>query len=111
VPKTAVSQTAAERALKAELTVRRAPGGTGALADAWLTAELGWSTGTEHTYRSTVRAQVIPASGRLCLREVTPGTVTRALATIAKTSGPGATKTDGPSVPVADVRSPSPTAR
>jgi integrase len=63
------------------------------LADTWLAADHGWSTGTERTYRSTVRAQVIPAFGRLCLREITPGTVSRALATIAKTSGPGAAKT------------------
>jgi integrase len=102
VSKTAASRAAAERALKTELTVRRAPGGTGALtagtrvaalADAWLAADHGWSTGTERTYRSTVRAQVVPAFGRLCLREVTPGTVSRALATIASKSGPGAAKT------------------
>src|SRR4051794_11944584 len=102
VSKTATSRAAAERALKTELTVRLAPGGTGtltagtrvsALADAWLAADHGWSTGTERTYRSTVRAQVIPALGRLYLREVTPGTVSRALATIASTSGPGAAKT------------------
>src|SRR4051812_43341243 len=102
VSKTGASRAAAERALKTELTVRRAPGGTGALtagtrvsalADAWLAADHGWSTGTERTYRSTVRAQVVPAVGRLCLREVTPGTVSRALATIASTSGPGAAKT------------------
>jgi uncharacterized protein YndB with AHSA1/START domain len=49
------------------LTVRRAPGGTGALiagtrvsalADTWLAADHGWFTGTERTYCSTVRAQV-----------------------------------------------------
>jgi integrase len=102
VSKTAASKAAAERALKTELTVRRAPGGTGsltagsrvsALADAWLAADHGWSTGTERTYRSAVRAQVVPAFGRLCLREVTPGVVSRALATMAQTSGPGAAKT------------------
>src|SRR3954452_20177976 len=83
VSKTAASRAAAERALKTELTVRRAPGGTGsltagsrvsALADAWLAVDHGRSTGTERTYRSTVRAQVVPALGRLYLREVTPGT-------------------------------------
>lgn len=102
VSKTAASRAAAERALKVELTVRRSPGGTGALtaasrmatlADAWLAAEHGWSTGTERTYRSTVRTQVIPAFGQLCLREITPGTVNRALTTIAQRSGPGAAKT------------------
>ena len=102
VSKTAASRAAAERALKTELTVRRAPGGTGsltagsrvsALADAWLAADHGWSTGTERTYRSAVRAQVVPAFGRLCLREVTPGVVSRALATMAQTSGAGAAKT------------------
>ncbi|SOC52814.1 Site-specific recombinase XerD [Blastococcus aggregatus] len=102
VSKTAASRAAAERALKVELTVRRSPGGTGALtagtrvsalAEAWLAAEHGWSTGTERTYRSTVRTQVIPAFGRLCLREITPGTVNRALTRIAQRSGSGAAKT------------------
>ena len=119
VSKTAASRAAAERALKTELTVRRAPGGTGSLtagsrvavlADAWLAADHGWSTGTERTYRSTVRAQVVPAFGRLCLREVTPGTVSRALATIASTSGPGAAKTARACYRGCS-RSPSPTAR
>ena len=64
-----------------------------ALADAWLAADHGWSTGTERTYRSAVRAQVVPALGRLCLREVTPGVVSRALATMASTSGVGAART------------------
>src|SRR3954454_19296114 len=102
VSKTGASRAAAERALKTELTVRRAPGGTGALpagtrvsalADAWLAADHGWSTGTERTYRSTVRAQVVPAVGRLYLREVTPGTISRALGTIVSTSATGAAKT------------------
>src|SRR3954471_17424650 len=59
VSKTAASRAAAERALKAELTVRSASGGTGSLtagtrvstlAHTWLAAEHGWSTGTERTY-------------------------------------------------------------
>ena len=102
VSKTGASRAAAERALKAELTTRRAPGGTAALtsgsrmtalADAWLAADHGWATGTERTYRSVVRTQVKPAFGQLCLREVTPGVVGRALSAIAKNSGPGAAKT------------------
>jgi hypothetical protein len=81
VSKTAASRAAAERALKAEPTVRRAPGGTGALtagtrvstpADTWLAAEHGWSTGTERTYRSTVRTQVEPAFGQLCCARSRP---------------------------------------
>jgi hypothetical protein len=78
VSKTAASRAAAERALKTELTVRRAPGGTGALtagtrvaalADAWLAADHGWSTGTERTYRSTVRARSSrPSVGCVCAR-------------------------------------------
>ncbi len=36
---------------------------------------------------------MIPAFGQLCLREITPGTVNRALTTIAQRSGPGAAKT------------------
>ena len=60
------SRAAAERALKAELTVRVAPGGSGALtaamrvdalADAWLAAANGWSTGTERTYASIGRSE------------------------------------------------------
>jgi hypothetical protein len=73
------------------------------LADTWLAADHGWSTGTERTYRSTVRAQVVPAFGRLCVREVTPGVVSRVLATIATTSGPGAATT-ARGVPVGVVR-------
>jgi hypothetical protein len=50
VSKTAASRAAAERALKTELTVRRAPGTrVSALADTWLAADHGWSTGTERT--------------------------------------------------------------
>jgi integrase len=40
-----------------------------------------------------VRTCVVPAFGELCLREVTPGRVSRALTSIAKSSGPGAAKT------------------
>lgn len=63
VSKTGPSRAAAERALKAELTTRRAPGGGAALTpgtrmtalvDAWLAADYGWSTGTERTYGSVV---------------------------------------------------------
>ncbi|MCW2635791.1 MAG: Integrase [Blastococcus sp.] len=102
VSRTGVSRAAAERALKAELSVRRGPGGAGALTgssrvsalvDAWLAADHGWSTGTERTYRSVVRTCVVPAFGELCLCEVTPGRVSRALTSIAKSSGPGAAKT------------------
>src|SRR3954447_11647256 len=102
VSKTGPSRAAAERALKQALTARRTPGGTvaltagtrmTALVDAWLAADHGWSTGTERTYRSVVRTQVRPAFGQLCLSEVTPGVIGRALSTIAKNSGPGAAKT------------------
>jgi hypothetical protein len=53
------SRAAAERALKTEFARRQAPGGAGAitaatrvsaLADAWLEADHGWSTGTTRTY-------------------------------------------------------------
>ncbi|MGR7026229.1 phage integrase central domain-containing protein [Geodermatophilus sp. URMC 62] len=96
------SRAAAERALKAELTSRQAPGGVGAitsatrmvtLADAWMEADHGWSTGTQRTYRSVVNRQVKPAFGQLCIREATPGVVSRALSAIARSSGPGAAKT------------------
>ncbi len=40
-----------------------------------------------------INKQVRPAFGQLCIREVTPGVVSRALAAIAKSSGPGAAKT------------------
>lgn len=102
VSKVGPSRAAAERALKAELTSRQAPGGVGAitsatrmatLADAWMEADHGWSTGTQRTYRSVINKQVKPAFGRLCIREVTPGVVSRALSAIAKSSGPGAAKT------------------
>jgi integrase len=101
VSKVGPSRAAAERALKAELAARQSPGGSGAigagmrlenLADAWLEAAHGWSTGTERTYRSVVRNQVKPALGRLLVREVTAGVISRALSAIAKTSGPGAAK-------------------
>jgi integrase len=101
VSKIGASRAAAERALKRELATRRAPGGGGpitagtrvdALADAWLLADHGWSTGTERVYRSMVKNQVKPALGQLCIREVTPGIVSRALAAIAKSSGPSAAK-------------------
>jgi integrase len=101
VSKTRSSRAAAERALKQELASRRAPGGAAAitsgtrmtvLADAWLAADHGWSTGTFATYRSVVKTQVKPAFGQLCLREVTPGAIGRALTAVAKNSGPGAAK-------------------
>jgi integrase len=102
VSKVGPSRAAAERALKAEFTNRQAPGGVGAitaatrmvtLAEAWIEADHGWSTGTQRTYRSVVNKQVKPAFGQLCIREVTPGVVSRALSAIAKSSGPGAAKT------------------
>jgi integrase len=102
VSKVGPSRAAAERALKADLTNRQAPGGVGAitaatrmatLAEAWIEADHGWSTGTQRTYRSVVNKQVKPAFGQLCIREVTPGVVSRALSAIAKSSGPGAAKT------------------
>jgi integrase len=102
VSKVGPSRAAAERALKAEFTSRQAPGGVGALtaatrmvalAEAWIEADHGWSTGTHRTYRSVVNKQVKPAFGQLCIREVTPGVVSRALSAIAKSSGPGAAKT------------------
>jgi hypothetical protein len=74
VSKTGPSQAAAERALKAELTTRRAPGGGAALTsgsrmtalvEAWLAVDHGWSTGTERTYQSVVKTQVKPAFGQL----------------------------------------------
>ena len=90
---------------EAALTARRAPGGTAALtsgtrmtalADAWLAADHGWSTGTERTYRSVVRKQVQPAFGRLCVREVTPGVVGRALPRSPRTAGPALPRPRGP---------------
>src|SRR5438309_5984265 len=57
----------------------QAPGGVGAitsatrmvtLADAWIDADHGWSTGTQRTYRSVINKQVKPALGQLCIREV-----------------------------------------
>ena len=56
-------------------------------------ADHGWSTGTMRTYQSVVSKQVKPALGQLCIREVTPGVVSRALSAIAKRSGSGAAKT------------------
>src|SRR5690349_2771346 len=61
VSKVGPSRAAAGRALKAELTIRRAPVGVGAItsatrmatvADAWMEADHGWSTGTQRTYGS-----------------------------------------------------------
>jgi integrase len=101
VSKIGRTRAAAERALKHDLANRQSPGGTGAitpatrlavLADLWLAAPHGWSTGTERTYRSLIKNQVKPAFGQLCIREVTPGVVSRALAAIAKSSGPSAAK-------------------
>ena len=102
VGRVAPSRAAAERALKADLANRQAVSSgvalTGAtrmtaLADAWMEADHGWSTGTQRTYRSVINKQVKPAFGQLCIREVTPGVVSRALSAIAKNSGPGAAKT------------------
>jgi integrase len=99
VSKVGPSRAAAERALKAGLTSRQAPGGVGAitsatrmgtLADAWIEADHGWSTGTQCTYRSVVNKQVKRAFG---IREVSAGVVSWALSAIAKSSGPGAAKT------------------
>jgi integrase len=102
VTKVGRSRASAVRALKADLSNRQAVGGGGAvaaatrmtvLADTWLEADHGWSTGTQRTYRSVITKQVKPAFGQLCIREVTPGVVSRALSAIAKSSGPGAAKT------------------
>jgi integrase len=101
VSKTGRTRAGAERALKTELTNRQAPGGAGALtadtklaflADAWLAADRGWSTGTQRTYRSIVSKQVKPTLGQLRLREISPGLISRSLTAIAKSSGPGAAK-------------------
>ena len=68
VTKIARSRAAAERALKAELLHRQAPGGSGALtpattvsllADAWLHSAHEWSTGTERAYRSVINVHVM----------------------------------------------------
>lgn len=101
VSRLGTSRAAAERALKAELTQRQAPGGLGALtpattlealADVWLHASHGWSTGTQRTYESTIRSQVTPVLGRLRIQEVTPGIISRALTAMAAASGPSAAK-------------------
>ena len=63
------------------------------LADAWMETDQGRLTGTQRTYRSVINKQIKPAFGQLCIREVTPDVVGRALAAIAKSSGPGAAKT------------------
>jgi len=112
VTKVGRSRASAERALKAELRNRHAVGGEGAMAaatrmtvlvDAWFETNHGWSTGTQRTYRSVITKQVKPAFGQLCIREVTPGVVSRALSVIAKGSGPGAAK-DGAGLLVGHVR-------
>jgi integrase len=96
------SRAAAERALKAELAIRQTPAATGAvtaatrvseLAQLWIDSPHDWSTGSERTYRSVVRNQVVPAVGDLRLREVNAGVVSRALRAIADRHGPGAAKT------------------
>ncbi|MEO9138024.1 MAG: tyrosine-type recombinase/integrase [Jatrophihabitans sp.] len=101
VSKSGGSRAAAERALKIALAERRTPGAGSAvlatthvaeLAQLWLDAPHDWSTGTERTYRSVVRNQVVPALGDLRLREVTAGTVSRAVRSIAERHGPGAAK-------------------
>jgi integrase len=102
VSKDGASRSAAERALRAELRNRLTPATGSAvtaetrvadLATVWLESETDWSTGTERTYRSTVKAQVNPTLGNYRLREVTPGVVSRTLGAIAKASGQGAAKT------------------
>lgn len=112
VSKSGASKAAAERALKAELTLRQTPRGSGALnaatrvdalADVWLAAGHDWSTGTERTYRSVVKSQVKPILGELRIREVSPAVVSRALTAIATKSGPGAAEIHA-GVPVRDVR-------
>jgi len=101
VSKIGGSRPAAERALKADLTRRQAPGGQGAispatrldaLADAWLLAPHAWASGTQRTYATIVRNQVKPALGRLRLQEVSPGAVSRALTAMTARSGPSAAK-------------------
>ena len=101
VSKAGTSRASAERALKVELAERRTPGTGSAilastrvaeLATLWLDAPHSWSTGTERTYRSVVRNQVVPALGGLRLREVTAGTVTRAIRAIAERHGASAAK-------------------
>lgn len=101
VSKRGRSRAGAERALKIELSNRQTPGGAGAivastqvsvLAQLWLDAPHGWSTGTDRTYKSVVRNQVVPALGELRLREVTAGVVSRALRAIAERHGPRAAK-------------------
>lgn len=70
------------------------PGRSRAVAERAPEVELAvhdWSTGTTRTYGSVVRNQVVPALGDLRLREVTAGTVSRALRAIADRHGPGAT--------------------
>jgi integrase len=101
VSRSAPSRAAAERALKIEFTARMSPS-TGAvvngsshltaLADAWLSASHGWSTGTERTYRSVIHSVVAPALGDLRIQEISPGVVSRALAAIAARHGTSAAK-------------------
>lgn len=102
VSRLGASRAAAERALKIELASRQTlvPGSVitpnttlDELADVWLAAARGWSTGTERTYASVVRAHVKPVLGRLRVREVTPGVVSRAVKGIAERSGPSAART------------------
>jgi hypothetical protein len=71
VSKVGASRAAVERALKAELASRQAPGGIGritsatrmaTLADAWMETDHGSSTGTRRTYRSVINKQVKPPS-------------------------------------------------
>jgi hypothetical protein len=101
VAKYGKSRAAAERALKVALAHRGTPGGAGAivasthvsdLAQVWLDAPHGWSTGTGRTYRSVIGNQVVPALGELRLREVTAGVVSRAVRAIAERHGPSAAK-------------------
>ena len=105
VKRTGKSKAAAERALRATLAERQAPGKAaevtpattfGKVADLWVAeveraVDAGTrSPGTLDTYRSILRRHVRPALGQLRLREVTTPVVDRALTTIAQRSVSGA---------------------
>ncbi len=105
VKRRAVSRAAAERALRAALVERQAPGKVaevspsttfGKVADLWLAeieraVDAGTrSPGTLDTYRSILRRHVRPALGQLRVREVTTPIVDRALTVIMQRSVSGA---------------------
>ncbi|MBN9100934.1 MAG: site-specific integrase [Pseudonocardia sp.] len=105
VKRRAVSKAAAERALRAALVERQAPGKVaevspsttfGKVADLWLAeveraVDAGTrSPGTLDTYRSILRRHVRPALGQLRVREVTTPVVDRALTVIMQRSVSGA---------------------